>query len=230
MKIASLLKYTLLLLLLGVTMGCVHQLPEHAKPRFLAPKADDPISRNGFSYRLLEMSDFQSKSLPVDYHQYSHKIGALSCISIRPSRGAKIKIVQSYFQDMLFYGGTISQLKFEAFFFPGCSWWNKEIPQSREEYVLQHEQIHFALAELAARKLTNEAGYEVKNYLAIGNTHDQIREEITEKLRSMVRETMEMSLEDHTDFDKDTSIIYDPQAQQKWLEDVHTRLGEQDNL
>jgi hypothetical protein len=230
MKVTSLLKYTLLLLLLGVMMGCVYQLPEHAKPRFLAPETNDHTSRNGFSYRLLEMSDFQAKSLPADYSQYSHQIGALSCISIRPSRETKIKIVQSYFQDMLFYGGTISQLKFEAIFAPDCSWWNKDISKSREEYVLQHEQIHFALAELAARKLTSEAGNEVINYLAIGNTYDQIREEIREKLQSMVRETMEASLEDHTEFDKDTSISYDPQVQQKWLEDVLSRLGEQDNL
>jgi hypothetical protein len=131
---------------------------------------------------------------------------------------------------MLFYGGTISQLKFEAIFVPDCSWWNKEIAKSKEEYVLQHEQIHFALAELAARKLTNEAGYEVKNYLAIGNTYDQIREDIMGKLKSMARETMEVSLEDHTDFDEDTSIFYVPHVQQKWLEDVHARLGEQDNL
>jgi hypothetical protein len=131
---------------------------------------------------------------------------------------------------MLFYGGTISQLKFEAIFVPGCSWWNKEIAKSKEEYVLQHEQIHFALAELAARKLTDEAGYEVKNYLAVGNTYDQIREEIMEKLKNMVRDTMELSLEDHTEFDEDTSIFHDTHIQQKWLEDVHARLGEQDKL
>lgn len=230
MKIAKLLKNTLLLFLLGGTIGCVLQLPEHAKPRFLAPATDEINSRNGFSYRLLEINDFQARSLPTDYHQYSHKIGALSCISIRPSKGTRIKIVQSYYQDMLFYSGTIPQLKFEAIFSPDCSWWNREIAKNREEYVLQHEQIHFALAELAARKLTSETSLEVKDYLAIGNTHDQIREEITEKLTNMVRETMEASLEDHTEFDKDTSVFYDPQVQQKWLEDVRTRLGEQDNI
>lgn len=230
MKNAYLLRNALLLLLLWLTVSCVHQLPEHAKPRFLAAEADVLTSRNGFSYRLLKISDFQAKSLPANYHQHSHSIGALSCISIRPSSETKIKIVQSYFQDMLFYGGTISHMKFEAIFDPDCSWWNKKIAKGREEYVLQHEQIHFALAELAARKLTNETSHEVKNYLAIGNTHDQVLEEITEKLKSMVRKTMEVSLEDHTDFDEDTSIFYDPQVQQKWLEDVHTRLGEQDSL
>lgn len=66
--------------------------------------------------------------------------------------------------------------------------------------------------------------------LAIGNTRDQIRKEITEKLTNMVRETMEASLEDHTEFDKDTSVFYDPQVQQKWSEDVRTRLSEQDDF
>lgn len=163
----SLLKHLLLLLLLGVTVGCVYQLPEHSKPRFLAPGIDDQTSKKGFSYRQLEVIDFQAKSLPGDYRQYSHDIGAQSCISIRPSGGAKINIVQAYYQEMLFYAGTISQLTFEAIFLPDCSWWNPEIAKSREGYVLQHEQIHFAVMELAARKLNSEAIYEAKSYLAI---------------------------------------------------------------
>lgn len=224
------LKLLLLLLLLALTMGCVHYLPEHAKPRFLTPEVDNQISKKGFSYRQLEITDFQAESLPADFRKYTHKIGAQSCIGIRPSKDTKISITQALYQDMLFYTGTISQLKFEAVFVPACSWWNTEIVKSREEYVLQHEQVHFALAELAARKLTMESSSEAKSYLAIGNNYIQIQEEVLGKLKSMGRETMEASLKEHTDFDEDTSMLYDPHVQQKWRENVRVRLGQQDNL
>lgn len=225
MENGSLLKHVLLLVLLGLTVGCV-QLPEYSKPRFFSSETDDLTSKKGFSYKQLKVSDFQAKSLPADNRQYSHNIGAQSCIKIGPSRGSKISIIQSYYQDMLFYAGTISQLTFEAIFVPECSWWNPEIAKNREGYVLQHEQIHFALAELTARKLTSEASYVAKSYLAIGNNYSEIQEEIKGKLESMGREAMEVSLEEHTDFDEDTSLFYDPRVQRRWLEDVRVRLGE----
>ena len=57
---------------------------------------------------------------------------------------------------MSFYVGTISQLKFKTVFVPECSWWNPNLAKNGENYVLQHDQIHFALTELAARKLTSK--------------------------------------------------------------------------
>ena len=221
----SQLCHLLLLLLLELTVSCA-QLPEHAKPRFFSPEIDSLASKNGFSYRQLSIKDFQAKSLPEDYRQYDHHIGAQSCISIRPSKDSKVNIVRSYYQDMSFYAGTISQLVFEAIFIPGCSWWNPDIAKNKEQYVLQHEQVHFALAELAARNLTREASFEVKSYLAIGNTYSEVQKDILEKLKSLQRETMELSIEEHTDFDEDTSLFYDPRVQRRWLENINLRLAE----
>jgi hypothetical protein len=223
----SQLKKVLLLLslLLVLIVSCV-QLPKYAEPRFHASENNRLANMKGFSYRQLEVKDFQAESISPDYSQYSHHIGAQSCINIRPSREVIVRIIQSYYQDMLFYIGTISQLKFEAIFIPECSWWNPNLAKGKEGYVLQHEQIHFALTELTARKLTNEASSEVKGYLAIGNTYLESQKEVKKKLQTMVRGAMEVSIEEHTDFDKDTSMFYDPRAQRKWLERVDARLAE----
>lgn len=221
----SLFCHILLLLLLGLMVSCV-QLPEHAQPRLVFPPIDNLTSREGFGYRQLDIKDFKATFLPADYRQYDHEIGAQSCISIRPSRDSKFNVVQSSYQNMLFYAGTISQLTFEAIFVPDCSWWNSKIAKSREQYVLQHEQIHFALAELAARKLTDEINSEVKSYLAIGNTYNEVQKDIMEKLKILEQEAMEKSLEEHTDFDEDTSLFYDPRVQRRWLENVNVRLAE----
>ena len=223
----SQLKKVLLVLslLLVLIVSCV-QLPKYALPQFHASENNGLASMKGFSYRQLEVKDFQAESISPDYSQYNHHISAQSCINIRPSRQTIVRIIQSYYQDMLFYIGTISQLKFEAIFIPECSWWNPNLAKGKEGYVLQHEQIHFALTELTARKLTNEASSEVKGYLAIGNTYLESQKEVKKKLHTMVRGAMEVSIEEHTDFDKDTSVFYDPRVQRKWLARVDARLAE----
>ena len=123
------------------------------------------------------------------------------------------------------YTGTLSQLTFEAIFDPECSWWNPKIAKSKEKYVLQHEQIHFALVELAARKLTRKAAYEVKDYLAIGNSSEEIREQVTKKLKNMMLEAMQESIGEQTDFDKDTSLTYAPSVQKKVAGKCHCTPG-----
>ena len=229
MAIRTLFTYVILFLLLGFSHGCV-TLPDYGKPRFVAPGTDGPGSKEGFSYRQLERKDFQASSLPETHRQYSHNIGAQSCVSIRPSKDAKITIVQSRYDTILFFAGTLKHVAFEAIFVPECSWWNPGIPKDREEYVLQHEQIHFALAELAARELTSKAVDEMKNYLAIGNSHQEVQDEIAKKLKAMGEETMQVNLKEHTAFDKDTSLYYDPRVQKRWLQNVNIRLADEDNL
>jgi len=225
MDLRSRLRNLLLILLLGLIAGCA-QLPKHAQPHFYAPQDEALVSRKGFGYRQLLVTDFKATSLPSDYRQYDHSIGAQSCISIRPSRDLKIHIGQAYYQNMLFYSGTLSHLKFEAIFVPECSWWNPALDRRKTEYVLQHEQIHFALAELAARKLTSKAAYEMQSYIAFGNSYSEVEKEIVEKLKNMGQETMEASLQEHTRFDEDTSLFHDPQAQRKWLKNIEIRLAE----
>lgn len=218
------LSYLLLLPLLGLLAGCA-RLPEHAQPRFHTPQDEDLASRKGFSYRQLLVADFQAASLPPEYRQYDTTIGAQSCISIRPSSDLKLHIAHAYYQNMLFYSGTISNLKFEAIFVPECSWWNPALDRRKKEYVLEHEQIHFALAELVARKMTSTAAYEMQSYIAFGDSYAEVQQELVEKLKKMGQETMEASLQEHTDFDEDTSLFHDPQTQRKWLENIKTRLA-----
>jgi hypothetical protein len=70
---------------------------------------------------------------------------------------SKMRITQGYYESQSFYVGSIPQITFEAMFMPTCSWWHPEVPEGLKAYVLQHEQIHFALAELAARNLRTKA-------------------------------------------------------------------------
>jgi hypothetical protein len=90
--------------------------------------------------------------------------------------------------------------------------------------VLQHEQIHFALMELAARKLTHEARALTKKFVAIRTTHKDAQSEILATIEDMIRSASEDSLKEHTAFDQDTSLHFDPEKQRQWLDLVEEQL------
>ena len=51
----------------------------------------------------------------------------------------------------------VHNLAFTAFMDRDCSWWNPQYTGLPHEYILEHEQIHFALFEIAARRLNQQA-------------------------------------------------------------------------
>jgi hypothetical protein len=214
-----------ILLLALLIAGCA-RLPEYARQHFHKLEEASASSGEGFRYRALTVEDFKAPSLSPPYEEYNHHINAHSCISIRPSETSKVRITQCVYGGKMFFVGSITEVQFEAVFVPACSWWNPEVPGNRRSYVLQHEQIHFALAELAARRLTREAREELKNFLAIDATYQNVQDELREKVDTLTREAMAASFEEHTDFDEDTSLYYDPRAQRWWLEEVEGRLAE----
>lgn len=225
-KTAAWKRRFLVFLLAGFLAGCA-QLPEYARPQFHDPGEGSAIGRDGFGYRQLNIDDFKAPSLPKEFRQYNHHINAHSCISIRSVEGTQARITQGIYGGKTFYAGSLPQVRFEAVFVPGCSWWNPEVKQKRKAYILQHEQIHFALAELAARRLTSEAREELRDYLAVNSSYRAVREELSQKLQDLAHDGMEASFEEHTDFDEDTSLHYDPRAQRRWLEEVEERLAEE---
>ena len=107
---------------------------------------------------------------------------------------------------------------------PSCSWWNPQIPEEKKAYALQHEQIHFALTEIAARRLTQEAREVASSLLVIQSTLKGARDEISVTIRAMVQAAMDESLREHTAFDEDTSLFFDPKKQRLWLETVEEQL------
>jgi hypothetical protein len=220
-----LLRQVVALLLLLLVSGCA-RLPDYARPQFHAPENAAGMGREGFAYRELTIADFQARELPEAYRQHHHRINAHSCISIRPAGETKAQITRGAYDGRPFYLGRIAQIRFEAVFVPACSWWSPAIPEERRAYVLQHEQIHFALAELAARRLTVDARRELEDYLAVNDSTKAVQEELAAKIQALARDAMEASFEEHTDFDEETSLYYDPRAQRWWIEDVTRRLAE----
>ncbi len=107
---------------------------------------------------------------------------------------------------------------------PDNSWWNPKIKGAMTGYVLQHEQIHFALTELAARKLTSDARKWASNIFVIKQSPQEVYSEIIQQIKSMINSAMEANKKRHLRFDEDTSLFYNPRWQAWWLERVEKEL------
>jgi hypothetical protein len=107
---------------------------------------------------------------------------------------------------------------------PERSWWNPKIQGEMRDYVLQHEQIHFALTELAARKLSRDSQGWAAEVLVIKPTLREVEAELAQQVNRMIGAAMEANLKRHAEFDEDTSLFFNPRRQQWWSRVVEEEL------
>ena len=89
------------------------------------------------------------------------------------------------------------------------SWWNPKPGQAPESYVLQHEQIHFALVEIEAGKM-NVEGRSLMQRTFEAESSEEMQKDIEEAINEIVKEGMDRLLERSLEFDEDTSGRYEP--------------------
>ena len=209
--------------LLGLLSGCAG-LPHYAQPH-ISPIVG-PLPENVVTYRDLNRKDFQAMSLPDHIKEYSKRLNAHTAVSIRPVSQSKYIVSSTYYNGHKVYSGYVEQLVFEAVMIPDRSWWNLDAPKNRERYILQHEQIHFALMERSARKLTEKAAAESASLIAFDSSYDAARKSLVEIVGNMIKESQLLSLHEHTMFDEETSQFYSPKDQQRWYDEVTKWLEE----
>ena len=218
-----LIGYAVLSLSLTLITACA-QLPDYAKPRRIQIDGIPHLNPTGFTYRQLTPGDFRATSLPENLSTHGERINAQSAIQIRLTADSSFSITRWPFFDQINYTGNITHLAFEAVMIPDNSWWSPKTKAEMTVYVLQHEQIHFALTELAARKLTIDAQKWASNLLVIRPTPQQVHSEVAQQIKDMINSAMEANQKRHEEFDKDTSLFYTPSWQAWWLETVEKEL------
>jgi len=90
--------------------------------------------------------------------------------------------------------------------------------------VLQHEQIHFAIGELTARKVTKELRKTMNDYTALGGSQSEVGETLMKTLVDSAHVIIESDLDTHTEFDEDTSMFVDKDKQNSWFVKVNSLL------
>jgi len=172
------------------------------------------------------VSDFRASSLPDHLVEHAKKFNAYSRIQIRLTRDSKFitNSNYSYYYDKIIWTGSIKSIAFEAVMLQDYSWWNPGVSSKKTAYVLQHEQIHFALMELAARQLNQQARGDIDVIFVFDSTRQGAHEQLQEKIKSLIQTKSEKILKEHTAFDQDTSLYINPEKQQLWFNRVTNQL------
>ena len=206
-----------------LTAGC-SRLPEFAAPKG-GRVTSDPQVGDAITYRALERADFKRQGPPGQIKFGQYEIGALTCSQVRTAPDTSIEVQQRTGSNgEVIYEGRIKRLRFYALMDRDCSWWN---PDSDDpEYTLQHEQIHFAISEIAARRLNREAERALQEWHETGKTQEEVVERLKERVTELLEEHNEAALERDHDFDEDTSVGRNPKRQNEWWEEINRELRE----
>lgn len=199
-------------------------LPDFAAPKSASVRSGEPAG-NAIAYRSLERADFQRTTPPGQIKHGQYELGALTCGSLSTSPDTQMQIETITAPGGASrYRGRYKILRFRASMDRQCSWWN---PKNREpEYTLQHEQIHFALYEIEARRMNERVPRVLEETVFEDRDRERLVARLNAVLQRMLDEHVERSLERNTDFDEETSLGHDPERQAKWWQTVQRELAE----
>ena len=178
--------------------------------------------RDLISYRTLTRADFKGELPPRHMQQYVDRLGAFTCALIIPAADSGVEASHSADGS---YIARARNLRFIAKMDRNCSWWNEALALQAPEYVLEHEQIHFSLFELAARRL-NANGERLKAGLtARARSAQAAMDEVNAEMTTILQRVLEDALAENTRFDQDTSLSFNAVKQREWQERVRRELA-----
>lgn len=208
-------------------LGC-STLPEYAAPKGGVVDAGQLDSSDVIGYRQLTRADFRGTQAPPEFAPVAARVGAATCGQVRTTADTAFSI--NWRQDTPSsakrHWVEVKKLAFMALMDRRCSWWNEKAASRAPGYVLQHEQIHFALYELGARKLNALVGDISREMKVEGSSEQEVRASAQKALNVALQKATDELLERNRDFDQDTSLGYRPDRQRAWLKKVTEELAE----
>ncbi len=173
---------------------------------------------DGIRYRAVTREDFRAAKPPAALGADAARMGAYTCGAVLAEEPIAIRIELEGGVWVARAGDLVVHAEMDR----SCSWWNTKLEHAQPPaYILQHEQIHFALFELAARDMQARG----RALVARGRSPEDARDEFQRALFAMQHEAGDALLRRTTEFDRDTSGVHEPVAQQRWYDLVHAELG-----
>lgn len=203
------------------------KLPEFAAPKGRVVDQENVDLSDVISYRTLERADFKAEHAPPEFGEVADRLGAATCgyLITTPDTQGWIEPWRSH-GGKIVYRVTPRHLGFFAQMNRRCSWWNPKDIGLPQAYILEHEQIHFALFELEARRL-NASKQEIEARLGVTAARSEAaaREAFQRQLVEQIQARMQDILARSVAFDEDTSMGHNPTQQKRWWELVQSELA-----
>jgi hypothetical protein len=206
-----------------LSTGACSRLPAFAAPQGGLVEQDGSEPADAITYRALRPSDFKRPNPPGPIRHGQYECGALTCAHILSSPDVVIEVRQPRARQA-YFEARARNVRFYSVMDRQCSWWNPK--QTNAEYTLQHEQIHFALSEIAARRLDRAAKELVKQLVVTGSSKQEVVDGVNERIKSLAQQYMDETLERNEAFDEDTSLGENRKRQNEWWQTVQQELAE----
>lgn len=205
------------LALLATLLACAPTLPDYAQPRVETLDPSTQLPADTIAYRTLTRADFRATRPPAHVGEHAAQVGAYTCGHVIPANPVQIRVEP---EGSGFVARAVG-FDVHASMDRSCSWWNDAMQTEQSPaYILQHEQIHFALFELAAREMAARG----RALVARGATIEAARARFQRALDALQRDSAADLLHRNQEFDRDTSGVHRPDVQQRWFDRVSAEL------
>jgi hypothetical protein len=199
-------------------------LPDYAAPQGEVDRAPVDTSEM-IAYRKLTREDFKAPAPPAEIGDLSKRVGAWTCVRTLSTPDTRVMTRETRFPNgKVSFEARIDELGFYALMDRKCSWWNDNMTEVPPSYVLEHEQIHFALHEIETRRL-NASVPALQGQQFAGSSLQEVQRLANQAVEDAMRQTLDASLRINREFDEDTSLGYKPDRQKKWLARVTAQLA-----
>lgn len=183
-------------------------------------------------YRALTRKDFRAAQPPPQARASADRLGATTCSYLVPDqRSLRIAATPRKRKDGSWeYVAKPDRLHFSGAMDRRCSWWNDQQTQLPPDYVLAHEQIHFALTEIHARRINGRADELVRAMTVVDRDPNRAIAAVEKRLQRLLADEARALLAQNDRFDGDTSLGHRPDAQKQWQQRVERELRETERL
>lgn len=187
----------------------------------------ETLDFSGFiRYQTLTRDDFQATTPPnegkgIPRHASAALVGA---VRVAPQSDWSVTQLKTG-SDSTLFEATARNLRFEAIMDPKTSWWHEELDSISTAYVLQHEQIHFAIFELKARSLNARLPEIAARLRSIAPTIDEARRAANARLEED-RRAWDRELEERQNqFERETANGKLRDRQLEWWSRIRAELA-----
>ncbi len=202
--------------------GCAHNSPP--TPTYYSAATFDALDAIG--YQALRRGDFKATAPPSEGKGIPVAASAalVAVVTVAPGSGFSVVPLKTE-GDSTRFEATAHNLHFHAIMDRNKSWWRSELDSISTAEVLEHEQIHFAIFELAARDLNVRIPEIATRIRSTGRTSDDARRTANARLEAELEASNRKIAGRQSEFDQDTSNGMNRTRQKEWRDRIQAELA-----
>jgi hypothetical protein len=173
-------------------------------------------------YRTLTRSDFQADALPRELRGLGLGAVTVVCVYATP---CNIQTVARGVANDRWYEAIVSPFRYQARMNPARSWWDPN-QGFKEEHFLDHEQTHFAIAEVGVRRANARIDDIRSGIRSRARTRDEAVAIATQRFADELHYVQELIAERNAQFDEETANGQRETRNGRWVMTVRKEIDD----